>query len=129
MAADEVGRAFEMSSVEMQVAAAEGCGGDLEDCVGRLLDLGVRAVFYCDLFRRVSFLSPQHKSKLMCLALKSLLSTTARIVSGGVKPMAMAMSSCGWMGVLNGFALEYSCNQSLSQMSSCSARSVFRSFW
>ena len=43
-----------MPSVEVQVTAAEGCGGDLEDCIGGLLDLRVRAVFYGDLIFSVS---------------------------------------------------------------------------
>jgi hypothetical protein len=43
-----------MSSVKMQVAAAEGCGGDFEDGVGWLLDLWVGAVFYGDLMLTVS---------------------------------------------------------------------------
>jgi hypothetical protein len=94
MSTDEVGRAFEMSSVEVQVAAAEGCGGDFEDCVGGLLDLWVRAVFDGDLETTVSTCFLINGSKLRFLALKSLLSTTARIVSGGVKPMAVVLSSC-----------------------------------
>lgn len=49
MSANEVRRAFEMSSVEMQVAAAKSCGGDLEDGIGRFFDRRVRAVFYGDL--------------------------------------------------------------------------------
>jgi hypothetical protein len=49
MAADEVRWAFEVSAVEVQVAAAESCGGDFEDCVGGLLDVGVGAVFDGDL--------------------------------------------------------------------------------
>jgi hypothetical protein len=51
---DEVGWALEMSSVEVQVAAAKGCGGDFEDRVGGLLNLWVRAVFYSDLLPAVS---------------------------------------------------------------------------
>jgi hypothetical protein len=49
MAADEVGRALEMSSVEVQVAAAESCRRDFEDCVGGLLEVWVGAVFDGDL--------------------------------------------------------------------------------
>jgi hypothetical protein len=49
---------------------------------------------------------------LQALALKSLLSTTARIVSGGVKPMLRG----GRIGVLNVFALEYSWRRRVSQM-------------
>jgi hypothetical protein len=49
MAADEVGRALQVSAVEMQVATAEGCGRDFEDCIGGLLDVGVGAVFDGDL--------------------------------------------------------------------------------
>jgi hypothetical protein len=37
----------------MQVAAAEGCGGDFEDCIGGLLKVGVWAVFDSDLDSRV----------------------------------------------------------------------------
>ena len=49
MAADEVGWALQVSTVKMQVAAAEGCGRDFEDCIGGFLDVGVRAVFDGDL--------------------------------------------------------------------------------
>ena len=45
-----------MSSVEVQVAAAERCGGNFEDGVGGFLDLGIRAVFYGDLVTVVSSL-------------------------------------------------------------------------
>ena len=58
------------------------------------MDLWVRAVFDCDLEATVSTYRLINRSKLQCLALKSLLSTTARIVSGGVKPMAVELSSC-----------------------------------
>jgi hypothetical protein len=54
VATDEVWWAFEMPSVEVQVAAAEGCGGDFQDGVGWLLNLWVRAVFYGDLMLMVS---------------------------------------------------------------------------
>jgi hypothetical protein len=54
MAADEVGWAFEVSAVEVQVAAAESRGGNFEDCVGGLLDVGVGAVFDGDLGLLVS---------------------------------------------------------------------------
>ena len=64
MTADEIGRALEMSSVEVQVAAAEGCGGDLEDCIGGLLDLRVRAVFYGDLIFSVSISGSQIAGQL-----------------------------------------------------------------
>lgn len=47
--ADEVGWAFEVTAVEVEVAAAEGCAGDLEDGVGRVLELWVRTVFDDDL--------------------------------------------------------------------------------
>lgn len=50
VAADEVGRAFEVAAVEVEVAAAEGRGGDFEDCVGFFLDGGGGAVFYHDLW-------------------------------------------------------------------------------
>jgi hypothetical protein len=49
VAADEFGRAFEVAAVEVQVAAAEGCGGDFEDCVRGFLDVGVGSVFDSDL--------------------------------------------------------------------------------
>lgn len=49
MAADEIGRTFEVSSVEVQIAAAEGCRGDFQDRVRWLLDVRVGAIFYCDL--------------------------------------------------------------------------------
>ena len=49
--ADEVGRAFEVAAVEVQVGAAEGGGGDFEDGVGGFLDLGDGAVFYFDLYK------------------------------------------------------------------------------
>ena len=64
MAADEVGWAFEVPSVEVQVAAAKGCGGDLEDCIGGLLDLRVRAVFYGDLIFSVSISGSQIAGQL-----------------------------------------------------------------
>lgn len=38
-----------MSTVEVQVAAAEGCACDFQHGVCGLLDLGVRAVFYGNL--------------------------------------------------------------------------------
>lgn len=49
MAADEVGRTFEVSSVKVQVAAAEGRGGDFQDRIRWLLDVRVGTVFHCDL--------------------------------------------------------------------------------
>ena len=49
MATDEVGRTFEMSSVEVQITAAEGCGGDFQDRIRWLLDVRVGTVFHCDL--------------------------------------------------------------------------------
>lgn len=49
MTADKVGWAFEVTSVEVQVAAAEGCRGDFEDCIGGLLEVWVGAVFDGDL--------------------------------------------------------------------------------
>ena len=64
MAADEVGWAFEVPSVEVQVAAAEGCGGDLEDGISGLLDLWVRAVFYGDLIFSVSISGSQTAGQL-----------------------------------------------------------------
>lgn len=79
-----------MPSVEVQVAAAEGCGGDFQYGVGGFLDLWVRTVFYGDLLKIVSCRSSSSKISLRCPALKSLLSTTARIVSGGVNPMFAA---------------------------------------
>ena len=103
MTADEIGRALEMSSVEVQVAAAEGCGGDLEDGISGLLDLWVRAVFYGDLVLTVSTLLSWNGGRLRCLALKSLLSTTARIVSGGVKPMFVVVLS-RWLDVFGEIA-------------------------
>jgi hypothetical protein len=86
-----------MSSVEVQVAAAEGCGGDFQDSVGGLLDLWVRAIFYGDLMLIVSTMLSPNEGQLLCLALKSLLSTTARIVSGGVKPMFVVELGCSEM--------------------------------
>lgn len=49
VAADKVGRALQVSTVEMQVAAAEGCRRDFEDRIGGLLDVWVGAVFDGDL--------------------------------------------------------------------------------
>ena len=49
VAADEVGRAFEVAAVEVEVAATEGGASDFEDGVGGILKLGVGAVFYNDL--------------------------------------------------------------------------------
>jgi hypothetical protein len=49
MAADEVGRAFEVAAVEVQVTTAEGGAGDFEDGVGGFLDFWGWAVFYYDL--------------------------------------------------------------------------------
>ena len=59
MAADEVRGAFQVAAVEMQVAATEGGGGDFEDGVGGLLDLGIGPVFDFDLCMSV-FLSACH---------------------------------------------------------------------
>jgi hypothetical protein len=103
VATDEVGWAFEMSSVEVQVAAAEGCGGDFQDSVGGLLNLWVWTVFYGDLILIVSTLFFDEGGQLCCLALKSLLSTTARIVSGGVKPMFAVGFFAGWVGSVGSF--------------------------
>ena len=49
MAADEVGWAFEVAAVEVQVAAAEGGASDFEYGVGRVLQFGDGAVFDDDL--------------------------------------------------------------------------------
>lgn len=55
MAADEIGRALQVSTVEMQVAAAEGCGRDFEDCIRGLLDVWVGAVFDGDLGMELAY--------------------------------------------------------------------------
>jgi hypothetical protein len=49
MAADEVGRALQVSAVEMQIATAERCRRDFEDRIGGLLDVWIGAVFDGDL--------------------------------------------------------------------------------
>lgn len=49
VSADEVRRAFQVAAVEVQVAAAEGGGGDFEDGIGGFLDLGDGTVFDDDL--------------------------------------------------------------------------------
>jgi hypothetical protein len=54
VAADEVGRAFQVAAVEVQVAAAEGGAGDFEDGVGGVLELGYWAVFDDDLCETIS---------------------------------------------------------------------------
>jgi hypothetical protein len=96
-----------MPSVEVQVTAAEGCGGDLEDCIGGLLDLWVWAVFYGDLALTVSTWFSWIGGQWCCLALKSLLSTTARIVSGGVKPMFVVALS-RWLDMVGEFSRQVS---------------------
>jgi hypothetical protein len=54
VAADEVGRSFQVAAVEVQVAAAEGGAGDFEDGVGGILELGYWAVFDDDLYETIS---------------------------------------------------------------------------
>lgn len=49
VAEDEIGWAFEMAAVRVEIAAAEGGAGYFDDGVGGLLDLRVRAIFYGDL--------------------------------------------------------------------------------
>lgn len=49
MSADEVGRALQMTSVEVEVRTAEGGRGYFEDGVGWLLEFGVWSVFDGDL--------------------------------------------------------------------------------
>jgi len=107
MSTDEVRRAFQVASVEVQVAAAEGCGGNFEDSVCGLLDLGIRAVFYGDLVLTVSILSLKSTTEMRSLALKSLLSTTARIVSGGVKPIVATGLNRGRIVLLSCVPVEY----------------------
>ena len=55
VAADEVGWAFEVAAVEVQVAAAEGGAGDFQDGVGGVFELGYWAVFDDDLGASVSW--------------------------------------------------------------------------
>jgi hypothetical protein len=49
-----LGRAFQVSAVEVEVAAAEGGRGDLEHGIGGLLELRVGSVFHGDLRVTVS---------------------------------------------------------------------------
>lgn len=64
MAADKVRWALHVAAVEVQVAAAEGGGGNSENGIGRELDLGVGAVFYCYLDGVVSSASCRSRDEL-----------------------------------------------------------------
>lgn len=61
VAADEVGWAFEVAAVEVQVAAAEGGGGDFEDGIGGFLDFGDGTVFDDDLRESAMFVGQDWK--------------------------------------------------------------------
>ena len=80
MPADEVGRAFQVAAVEMQVAAAEGGAGDFEDHVGGVLEFGHRSILHLDLFEPCQICLGTLGKYLH--AWKSPFSTTARIFSG-----------------------------------------------
>ena len=54
VAADEVGRAFEVAAIEVEVGAAEGSAGDFENGVGGFLDLRDGPIFDDDLEALIS---------------------------------------------------------------------------